>query len=204
MNKTIYFADKAIRFVSEEHNTKTNEASTLFINLKEGETMPLEDIIESLKSYDNITLLCTNIDSAWSEMTKQFKAVTAAGGVVINPLDEMLMINRFSRWDLPKGHLESGESLEECALREVEEETGVTPLTLGRKLGVTYHSYQKGGAWELKATYWWAMQSSQTSQPTPQSEEGIVAAEWIAPQKVSQLTEGSFPTIKSVIHSFQS
>jgi ADP-ribose pyrophosphatase YjhB (NUDIX family) len=52
------------------------------------------------------------------------KIVMAAGGLVENEHGEILLIYRKKHWDLPKGKLDAGETLEECAVREVEEETG--------------------------------------------------------------------------------
>jgi 8-oxo-dGTP pyrophosphatase MutT (NUDIX family) len=67
--------------------------------------------------------------------------IIAGGGIVTNELGELLMIFRRGKWDLPKGKLDEGESIEDCAIREVEEETGVKNLKLGAKLLVTEHEY---------------------------------------------------------------
>jgi 8-oxo-dGTP pyrophosphatase MutT (NUDIX family) len=60
------------------------------------------------------------------------KTIVAAGGLVFNENKELLMIYRRSKWDLPKGKLDEGETIEECAIREVEEETGVQQIILGK------------------------------------------------------------------------
>src|SRR5687768_2564827 len=54
---------------------------------------------------------------------KKFTPVLAAGGLVQNEKEELLMIYRKGKWDLPKGKLDKNEKLEDCALREVMEET---------------------------------------------------------------------------------
>src|SRR5690606_40252613 len=50
---------------------------------------------------------------------KKLPVVTAAGGMVINDKKEILFIYRNKRWDLPKGKVEKGETLEDSAIREV-------------------------------------------------------------------------------------
>ena len=111
------------------------------------------------------------------------------------------MILRNGRWDLPKGHLEAGESIETCAMREVEEECGVGGLTVDGLLTRTLHFYRMRGRWELKETWWYAMRCEGTPQPTPQREEGIVRVEWVVPEEVSVRLKGSFETIRTVFRS---
>ena len=67
--------------------------------------------------------------------------VEAAGGLVFNKDGGILMIFRNGKWDLPKGKLEIGESVEECAIREVQEECGVSGLIIENKIKDTYHTY---------------------------------------------------------------
>ena len=69
------------------------------------------------------------------------KKIIAAGGLVINENDELLMIFRRGKWDLPKGKLDKGESIADCALREVMEETGLQQVKIEKPLGITYHEY---------------------------------------------------------------
>jgi len=62
------------------------------------------------------------------------KRVEAAGGVVLSD-GQVLLVHRprYDDWTLPKGKLDRGESFEEAALREVEEETGLV-CRLGHEL----------------------------------------------------------------------
>ena len=69
----------------------------------------------------------------------QLRIIQAGGGLVLNEQNELLFIFRRGSWDLPKGKVDLGETIEACALREVEEETGVKNLTLVDFLGITQH-----------------------------------------------------------------
>ena len=88
---------------------------------------------------------------------------------------------RRGKWDLPKGKLDPGESLETCAQREVKEETGISHLELIRFLLVTEHEYEERGKLILKETHWWLMKTSGNQKLIPQTEEDITELKWIGP-----------------------
>ncbi|MGI9174833.1 MAG: NUDIX hydrolase [Rhodothermales bacterium] len=110
------------------------------------------------------------------------KAVTAGGGYVVRPgvgEPDVLLILRRGVWDLPKGKLDKGETIEACALREVREEVGIgEALRVLEPLGVTVHGYPEKGKYRVKTTHWFLMQTSQT-EFTPQAEEDIEAVAWV-------------------------
>lgn len=126
------------------------------------------------------------------------KEVNAAGGLVRNSRGEYLLIWRNDRWDLPKGHQESGEDILETALREVAEETGVTGLTAGDLICVTDHCYLRDGIWHLKHTWWYKM-SCGSCATVPQTEEGITRAEWVDAGKIPEIMENTYLSIKEVL-----
>jgi 8-oxo-dGTP pyrophosphatase MutT (NUDIX family) len=127
--------------------------------------------------------------------------IIAGGGIVTNELGELLMIFRRGKWDLPKGKLDKGESIEECAFREVSEETGVYNLKLGALLLVTQHEYfdKWVKADVIKETHWFRMFASGTPELVPQTEEDITAIEWTKPAEVSIRLNESYDTIKAVL-----
>lgn len=137
------------------------------------------DLLENT-SCPEVNVFHEDVEMAWDTFRKTFKIVEAAGGIVKNNEDNLLFIHRLGRWDLPKGKIEIGESLQEAALREVEEETSLKELQLIDFLNNTYHIYrERNGNLVLKITHWFRMNHLGNEQPTPQVEEGIIKAEWL-------------------------
>jgi 8-oxo-dGTP pyrophosphatase MutT (NUDIX family) len=127
--------------------------------------------------------------------------IKAGGGIVTNKHGDLLMIFRRGKWDLPKGKLDKGESIEECALREVTEETGVLNLRLGLLVAVTQHEYFDKYLNQdiIKETYWFRMTVEGVPKLIPQTEEDITAIEWTKASEIAARLEESFDTIKSVM-----
>ena len=68
----------------------------------------------------------------------------SAGGVVVNKKGRVLVVSQHgTSWSLPKGHIDSGESGLQAAIREIEEESGIRRLTYVRSLG-SYSRYKIG------------------------------------------------------------
>ncbi|MEZ4788135.1 NUDIX hydrolase [Flavobacterium haoranii] len=122
--------------------------------------------------------------------------VKAGGGLVFNKKGEVLFIFRNGKWDLPKGGTEKKETMEETAMREVEEETGVNGLKIVKKLTKTYHVFKRNGRYKLKQTYWFEMQTNFDGTPEGQIEEGIEKVAWIKPSEIESILENSYENIK--------
>ncbi|AVR44026.1 NUDIX hydrolase [Christiangramia fulva] len=127
---------------------------------------------------------------------KKIKVVTAAGGMVLNPQKEILFIYRNNRWDLPKGKIEKNEGLEEGALREVEEETGVKELKITKFITKTYHVFKRKGKFRLKETYWYEMYSEYDGELIPEESEGIKKVKWKDFKKTRKALLKSYANIK--------
>jgi ADP-ribose pyrophosphatase YjhB (NUDIX family) len=129
------------------------------------------------------------------------QTIIAAGGLVFNEKNELLMIFRHGKWDLPKGKLNAGESIENCAVREVEEETGVTNIQLKKLIGKTYHEYfdKWVEADVIKEICWYLMKVTDSKVLTPQTEEDIEEVIWADERMIEQCLENTYPNIIEII-----
>jgi len=134
----------------------------------------------------------------------EMKVIVAGGGLLLNEHHELLMIFRRGCWDLPKGKLDDGETIEACALREVEEETGVGNLLSGGLFGITRHQYFDPYIKEevIKETHWYSMNVKGRPALIPQREEDITDIRWVPLQEVPALLENSFDTIREITGLF--
>ncbi|TQD38675.1 NUDIX hydrolase [Haloflavibacter putidus] len=129
-------------------------------------------------------------------LKKKLKTIVAGGGLVKNQNDEILFIYRNKRWDLPKGKAEKNESIEETALREVEEETGVQGLEITNFLQKTYHILKRNGKYKLKETFWFSMKTDFTGELLPQEDEGITKVKWKNSEKTQKALQKSYANIR--------
>ena len=127
--------------------------------------------------------------------------IQAGGGVVINEKEQVLMIYRREKWDLPKGKLDPDETIAECAIREVMEETGLQFITLEKKLITTMHEYIEKSQLIQKETHWYLMHASTDTNQTliPQIEEDIEKIEWVDKKDINRYLQNSYPTIQKVL-----
>ena len=125
--------------------------------------------------------------------------IQAGGGLVRNQSGKMLFIFRKGKWDLPKGKIDKGETLEKGAKREVKEETGVKKLQLNGLAGVTYHIFKRNDKYQLKETHWFHMTTTYTGKLKPELQEDITKAKWKGPKKTVKALENSYGNIKYLL-----
>ena len=125
--------------------------------------------------------------------------VEAAGGLVFNKEEQILMIFRNGKWDLPKGKLEEGENKKQCAIREVEEECSIVGLDITEKIIETYHTYSLKGEEILKRTYWYKMNTYFDGELVPQIEEGITKVSWVSKDQISEKLKNSYGNISDIL-----
>ncbi len=130
------------------------------------------------------------------KVKEQIPVKKAGGGLVYNKKGEVLFIFRNGKWDLPKGGCDKGEEIENCSLREVEEETGVNNLKITKKLQKTYHIFKRNGIYRLKITHWFEMKTDFEGTPIPQENEGIEKVAWLNPEEIKQALKNSYENIK--------
>ena len=175
-----------------------SKKNVINFNLVNFESILVYEIVDQIfqKKLTNITLFCENLEECWIKFQTCFKSQKAAGGKVVNSNNEVLFIYRFNKWDLPKGKLDNGESISDCAVREVEEECGITNLHIIKPLETTYHIYQEKGKTILKTTYWFLMHTDFVGELTPQSEEGIEQVAFKNETEVRTALKNTYENIK--------
>lgn len=152
-------------------------------------------------------VLCRKPQEDFAHFLQHFSVVEAAGGIVYAPfpdgMDKYLYIFRNGMWDLPKGKKEKGESDQENALREVEEETGLKDLVIERYLDHTYHFMpMKEGGFPIKQTAWFLMRIPAPQQAVPQTEEGIEKVEWLSLAEIKQRLSLMFASVATLSDRF--
>jgi len=159
-----------------------------------------EIITEFELSGINTYCLCYKDPAALFLLFSSFyQIIQSAGGVVRHRSGKYLFIKRFGKWDLPKGKIETGETPEVAALREVIEECGIDNLKIVRPLLPTYHTYKLEGNRILKKTWWFFMDYSGALDTKPQIEEGITEASWLVPSQFDMVLENTYRSIAELI-----
>lgn len=198
----IYFGEKPIFLCDEVDNTIQpfiHHDDSVFIDELNSQT--INTLLHEMRqpSIHAIIFYHPDLAALTAKVFKKFKQIRAGGGIVINEKNEVLLIFRRGKWDLPKGKLDPGETIENCAIREVMEETGLNNVTLIKPLLITRHIYQEGASFMLKQTDWFAMKVKGTPALTPQIEEDITDLKWVPPSELSRYQEDTFPSVKEVL-----
>lgn len=194
-------------FVNEKKLLLSKQSENLEKTLGYENVTSLEIALDLLEntSVKELNVFGENIEEIWSEFQKLFRIIEAAGGIVNNSAGEILFIKRLGKWDLPKGKMEKGESREESAVREIEEETGLTNVELVKFINTTYHIYvERNGDKVLKCTHWFEMNFYGEDTSKPQIEEGITEVAWKnALQIEDEVFPSTFKNIKLIVKEFR-
>ncbi|HEY0273691.1 MAG TPA: NUDIX domain-containing protein [Chitinophaga sp.] len=173
LNAPLFTQPDGARVAATIHDLKTGKyAATVLIDAQ------VNDLLERVKSY--------------------FTVLVAGGGLVVNPEGEVLLMFRRGKWDLPKGKLDEGETIEQCAIREVAEETGLHNVSLLYKITETYHYYAQKNQPILKHTIWFKMQFTGTELTVPQIEEDILDIQWVKPANIGKYMQYAYQNIRTV------
>jgi len=198
-NYKIFINNSLIFFGNKEDLPLDKVNYTDYTKVKPSDFKELVSKIHSYQKLDHYFVETEDIDSAFKYFSSFFKVLQAAGGLVLNHQDEILMIHRFDHWDFPKGHVEKGEKIEECAIREVMEETGVEMLEITSSLPQVFHIYDYKNKWILKETHWYMMYSEYTGTLQPQLEESIIAAKWVPLDFLNEYMNQSYPGLYQLV-----
>jgi len=160
----------------------------------------LYQLLKEDNSTEHIIFNVKNIEEAFSAFLTHFKLIKAAGGWVKNTEGKSLFIFRLGKWDLPKGKIEKGEQNNVAAIREVQEECGITKLNITKQLTDTFHLYELNDEVILKQTFWYEMETNFEGKLVPQLEEDITKAVWFSNQEISQkVLTNTYASIKELI-----
>jgi len=162
------------------------------------ETIDIEQLIAKLFSgrVQKAFLYYPDEKQGLKLLKDKIPVAKAGGGLVYNKKGEVLFILRNGKWDLPKGGIEKNEEIEDTAMREVEEETGVGGLKITGKLQKTYHVFKRNGIYKLKITNWFEMTTKYDGVLTGQAEEGIEKVAWLNPEQIREALKNSYENIK--------
>ncbi len=163
--------------------------------------LSIAKVLQKLENNKSLAVISPDYAAVFERFCGLFTISEAAGGVVENRAGDVLMIYK-GRWDLPKGHREAGESWEACAVREVEEECGITGVECGDQVACTWHTYLLDGRWMLKQCRWYSMRYNGQGQPSPQADEGIEAVRWVAREDLAAMAAQSYRTIENILKTY--
>jgi 8-oxo-dGTP pyrophosphatase MutT (NUDIX family) len=199
---TIYFDDKPVFLCDEltpEIDGYKHHPDAVFID--ELSTPAINSLLHEIgkPQFHAGIIYDKDFEKLKEDFFRHFTIIKAGGGLVKNKNGEILLILRRGKWDLPKGKLDDNETIEECAKREVQEETGLQKIKVIQPIEITYHTYVQFGKHILKESHWYAMKATGDEKLIPQMEEDITEIVWAPKDDLKRYIPNTFPTIISVL-----
>ena len=194
----IYFEKRCIIICPPDEQAITDPNAIIYNIGTDIDIHTLVGLCETTDTLNKIYIPTDDVEDTYRRICREFLEVNAGGGLVSNRRGDYLLISRNGMWDLPKGHQDPGEDISVTALREVQEETGIDQLTLGDLICITDHCYLRNGIWHLKHTWWYDMLYTDPTDLTPQKEEDITKAAWVAKSSLPPYLLNTYPSIIEV------
>lgn len=196
----VFFKDRTVYF-GDDFSKVFGRNTGLFYKFNNlQELTELVHVFNELTRIDKLFIFHDDILTLFDEFKACFNFIEAAGGVVIRPDGRFLVMKRDGIWDLPKGKLDPGETSEEAALREVQEETGLDRLDIIQPILSTFHTYQMTRDMNLKKTKWYEMKYTGEGTPVPQAEENITEIVWVEPGRTDFIRKNTYPSVLDVLY----
>lgn len=207
MNTKIYFNNKFIEFTERPMQGSQNQPIRYYTKINEKELKIIindllsESVFSMSKIENNYFILDTNFAFVLDYLKNNLYYIEAAGGF-IKKKNEFLFIYRLGKWDLPKGKLDKGETIQAAAVRECEEECAVKNLKIEQQLSSTYHVYKYKNKFALKQTFWFYMTTDYAEKLIPQTEENIEEVKWFTKEEIKKTVfANSYFTIVDVVNN---
>lgn len=195
----IFYNDRVVILTDKITKSFEKNEGLFYKYQKKEELVELLNAFATFSHHQIMYVFHSNTDELLDVAKTGFTIVEAAGGIVKRKDGKLLAIFRRGKWDLPKGKVEKGEFYKQTALREVQEECGLSNIEIGKRLTDTYHTYSENGKHILKRTIWYEMQLTGNEEPVPQQEEGITGFMWFDYQSVSEIMKNTFESLKDTI-----
>ncbi len=196
-NKPLFITGKITKDLEEYIHHK----ETVFIDEFNAHTVKTMLYEMELPEIQTGVFLHNDEDAVLKAIEKKLVLIKAAGGLVHTTENNLLLIFRRGKWDLPKGKLDEGEDIETCAIREINEETGLKNIQIEQPLCLSYHTYYQDGKHILKETHWFLIKTNQQMDLVPQAEEDIEKCEWVSIDQLSTYMDNTHASIHDVIHA---
>ena len=148
-----------------------------------------------------LLIRCIHLEDDLNHIFRDYQRVVAAGGMVQKD-HEVLLIRKNGFLDLPKGFVDQGEDLEDCAYREIAEECGIQGHSVMHKLMETMHTYFYEDKPVLKVSHWFLFLYRGTKVTFPQYEEGITEAVWMSREDIDTNLTACYASIREVLQCF--
>lgn len=199
----VFIDNRPIYFIQKNEISQLNDQTKIYSFENKSDIDQIMKI-HSEKNVSSLIVTSNHLENLISEFFHDHKKVIAAGGLVLNTNNEILFIKRLGFWDLPKGKVEKYEAIDTAAIREVEEECGISNPVVVKHLINTYHTYTMKGKLFFKETYWYLMQYEGNEALIPQEEESISDVKWINPNNMQEQLANTYPSILDLLDCFTS
>lgn len=191
-DKPVILTDDISSFKKEKHGIllRFDARKTLRIGI---------EALENQENVESLVVVHDDLAHLWEVFKSNYTFIEAAGGLVKNAKGETLFIQRMGKWDLPKGKIDKGEDAKAAAVREVEEECGISQLSITKEMSPTYHTYTLDDEKILKKTHWFEMSRKGDEPLKPQVEEGITEVRWFGEHEMKMVLDNMYNSIRELM-----
>jgi ADP-ribose pyrophosphatase YjhB (NUDIX family) len=195
----IYFGDRVLILSSKIPKSFEKNSGLFYKYESRLELHELLNVFEKLVHIQTLYIQHEREDELLEKVKSFYTIVEAAGGIVYNNDNQILLIFRRGKWDLPKGKVEKGEFYKQTALREVQEECGLKQIETGKHLFDTYHTYTQDNEKILKRTVWYEMFLKNEETPVPQTAEDITDVKWFDYDSMAEVMKNTYASLKDLL-----